>query len=264
MSPEGFHGDAHGARVASAWRSAADADLLLFLVDAQRQSAAPDPRISALLARAAASLRAAAPERPAPPPALLLLSKADLLPGGERGERLLASLVAALSPLHAFDAAFAVSALRNQGVRSLAAALAARAQPRPWPLAAEAASDAGRAAQALMATREALFERIHAEVPYGVALRHVSWTEFRDGSVRIEQELRVPSDAQRRIVVGRAGAAVGQLGIAARKALERQLGRRVHLVLRVRVARTRGGRAARAAGDGAAAADAQRWVSSEE
>lgn len=265
VTPESLHGDAHGSRVVNAWRAAASADVIMFLVDAHRQATTPDGRVTRLLARTAEELATAgpppprawlpdAPTRRFPPPALLVLNKTDLLPEATR-ERHLAALLRELSPLHDFEAAFGVSALDAAGVAPLAAHLATHATLERWPLPPERATDAGPAAQALTATREAMFERLHAELPYGVALRHVSWTDFRDGSVRIEQALVVATDAQRRIVIGRNGATVGQMGIAARKALEKLFGRRVHLILRVKVAR--GGRAARIADDDAAIADAR-------
>ena len=244
------------------------------------QITAPDPRIPNLLSRVAAELVAVAPHRrrppwadeaspdaavadaaPFPPPAVLVLNKTDLLPAASR-QRALTSLLSALSPLHAFDAAFGVSSLQRRGVAPLAAHLLSHARPGTWALPPERATDAGPAAQALTATREALFDRLHAELPYGIALRHVSWTNFRDGSVRIEQALVVPTDAQRRIVVGRGGAAIGQLGIAARKTLERLFGRRVHLILRVKVARGR--RAAQEGGDAALMADVRSAVATSE
>ena len=268
VTPETLHGEAHGARVVNAWRAAASADVIMFLVDAHRQATAPDGRVTRLLARTAEELAAVgpppprpwlegdadAPPRRFPPPAVLVLNKTDLLPEATR-ERHLAALLRELSPLHDFEAAFGVSALDAAGVAPLAAHLAQHAAPERWPLPPERATDAGPAAQALTATRAAMFERLHAELPDDVALRHVSWTDFKDGSARIEQVLVVASDAQRRIVVGRNGATVGQMGIAARKSLEKLFGRRVHLILRVKVAR--GGRASRTPGDDAAVADAQ-------
>jgi len=252
VTPESMHGDAHGSRVVGAWRAAASADVILFLVDAHRQATVPDGRVTRLLQRTAEELALAgpapqrpwladAPPRPFPPPAVLVLNKTDLLPEATR-ERHLAALLRELSPLHDFEVAFGLSALDAAGVAPLAAHLVAHAAKERWPLPPERATDAGPAAQALTATREAM-------------LRHVSWTDFRDGSVRVEQALVVASDAQRRIVVGRHGATVGQMGIAARKSLEKLFGRRVHLILRVKVAR--GGRASRTADDDAAIADAR-------
>lgn len=255
-----LHGASHSSRVSSAWRAAADAHALCFLVDAHRQWEAPDHRVSSLLAGAAAAISAAAASGgglsstlsrvPTPvPPSYLVLTKTDRLPEGVR-EATLRALVASLGVLHPFEGAFAVSALHRHGVAPLAAALCRHAVAAPWPLPAGAASDRGEIAQALAATQGALFDRLHEELPYSVALRHEAWDDFRDGSVRIEQSLTVPSHGARKIVVGAGGAAIGQIGIAARKACERAFGRRVHLILTVKVARP--GRAAREAQDAAA------------
>ena len=116
----------------------------------------------------------------------------------------------------------------------------------PWPFPADQAADRGVVAQALAATQGALFDRLHDELPYTISLRHVSWREFRDGSARVEQALVVPSPAVRKIVVGKEGAVVGQIGIAARKACEEMFGRRIHLILTVKVAK--GHRASHAEG----------------
>ena len=61
----------------------------------------------------------------------------------------------------------------------------------------------------------------------------VSLKPLRDGSVRIEQDLVLPTENVRRIVVGRGGAAVGAVGRSARLELEKIWQRRVHLILNV-------------------------------
>jgi len=230
--------------------------LTLRAVASCAQVTAPDPRVPALFARAAQELLAAASRGGGadggsyvPPHSLLVLNKADALPGASRRPAL-RRLLDDLAPLHDFSAAFGISALQRSGVAALTAHLLALGKAARWPLPPERATDRGPAAQALAATQGALFERLHAEVPYHVSLRHVSWEDFRDGSARVEQVLLVPSDAVRKIVVGSGGAAIGQIGIAARKACERLFGRRVHLILRVKVARGR--RAALAEGPDAA------------
>jgi len=260
VGPASWRGSAHAQRVASAWRTAADADVVLFVVDAARQAASGDPRVPLLLRRAGEELgaaaerggrgaaglglrpaAAAAPGADAPPlslpPALLVLNKADALAGPPLPE--LRALLADLSACHDFAACHAVSALRRSGVAALRRALLARAVPGRWPLPPQRVAERGAAAQALAATSSALFERLHDELPYSIQVRHAGWEEFRDGSVRIEHTLLVPSDAVRRIVVGAGGAAVGQMGIAARRALEKAFGRRVHLILNVKVSKGR-------------------------
>lgn len=174
-----------------------------------------------------------------PPRSVLVLNKTDCLRPATQRLDMLRSLLSELVPLHAFDAMFAVSALKHHGCGALVRHLLACARPVPWPLPPDQAADRGPIAQALAATQGALFERLHAELPYVISLRHVSWREFKDGSVRVEQSLVVPTHAVRKIVVGKDGSAIGQIGIAARKACEEMFNRRVHLILNVKVTRGR-------------------------
>lgn len=44
---------------------------------------------------------------------------------------------------------------------------------------------------ALEVTREKLYQRVNQELPYRCAVKHVDWQYFRDGSVRVEQEILV-------------------------------------------------------------------------
>jgi len=67
------------------------------------------------------------------------------------------------------------------------------------------------------------------------------------GSIVAEYDLLVSREPVRRMVVGKGGSVIGEIGISARKELERLLDRKVHLYLTVRVA-GRGG--SRGGGDG--------------
>ena len=86
-----------------------------------------------------------------------------------------------------------------------------------------------------------MFRALRAELPYVVAVTLAHWHDCRDGAVRVGVELTVPRPSARAVVVGAGGAVVGAIGIAARTELERLLGRRVHLDVRVKVANRGGG-----------------------
>ncbi|CAI7870515.1 unnamed protein product [Closterium sp. NIES-54] len=75
------------------------------------------------------------------------------------------------------------------------------------------------------------------EVPYAIEHRHVSCSVLRDGSLRIEQLLLVQSNAQRAMLVGKAGQVVRSIGREARYQLQNILGGPVHLILQARVDR---------------------------
>ena len=58
-------------------------------------------------------------------------------------------------------------------------------------------------------------------------------------AVRIEQDIVVPSQSARAIVVGKQGVSVGVVGKAARMVMEEAWQRRVHLILNVKIASKR-------------------------
>jgi GTP-binding protein Era len=58
-----------------------------------------------------------------------------------------------------------------------------------------------------------------------------------DGLVTIRAEVWAESDSQKGILIGEKGSKVKEVGTAARRELERELGTRVHLDLQVKVRR---------------------------
>jgi GTP-binding protein Era len=104
--------------------------------------------------------------------------------------------------------------------------------------------------RAIEVVRECVYQRLHKELPYNVVPLHDTWENFRNGDYKIEQTLVVDSVNVKQIVVGRRGSAIGQIGIRARTILEEIFGRKVHLVLHVKVRKkNRGGGARRLAGE---------------
>lgn len=221
----------HSRKVQLAWDAACRADHMLFIVDAERQLRTPDPRVPRLVARLADEMERHAVAGEGTPRSALVLNKADLLPRAERPAML--HLARELGALHAFDDVYFLSAKQRQGTDELLERLLEAAVPRPWEMGPDERSDLGEAGIALEVVRSQFFRRLHQELPYAVEPVHVSWEDFRNGSVRIEQDLVVDSERHRKIVVGGKGAAIGQVGRRARLVLESAFNRRVHLILNV-------------------------------
>jgi GTP-binding protein Era len=82
--------------------------------------------------------------------------------------------------------------------------------------------------------RESVLHATRAEVPHAVA---VAVDEFVETPtlVRIRATLHVEKPGQRKILVGKGGTTIRDVGIAARKRIEGLVGRKVHLELFVRV-----------------------------
>jgi GTP-binding protein Era len=79
--------------------------------------------------------------------------------------------------------------------------------------------------------REAAFECLEQEVPYGVAVEIRSFDESRPDLVRIAADLLVERASQKGIVLGKGGSMIKRIGVAARPRIEKLLDRRVFLEL---------------------------------
>ena len=82
--------------------------------------------------------------------------------------------------------------------------------------------------------REACFESLRQEIPYGVAVRTTSFKE-EDTIVRVACEIVVDKPNHKAIVIGAKGQQLKQIGTEARREIERIVGRQVFLELHVQV-----------------------------
>jgi GTP-binding protein Era len=105
----------------------------------------------------------------------------------------------------------------------------------PWAYPEDQSADVQLRFLASEITREKLYERLHDELPYVSTVETEKWEERKDGSVRIDQVIYVERDSQKKIVLGAGGRTIKLLGQTARQDLEKELGRRVHLFLFVKV-----------------------------
>jgi GTP-binding protein Era len=72
-------------------------------------------------------------------------------------------------------------------------------------------------------------------LPYASTVETENWEERPDGSVRIDQVIFVERENQRKIVLGKAGQGIKEIGRLAREELSAMLERKVHLFLFVKV-----------------------------
>jgi GTPase len=205
------------AMVSTAWSGAHDADLVCVLLDAR---AGLDDEAEAIFAKLADVAH----------PKLLVINKIDLVPR----EKLLALAKAANDRL-AFTQTFMISALSGDGVDDLRTTLAAMVPPGPFHYPEDQMSDAPIRQLAAEITREKIFQKLHQELPYRSTVETDSWTERKDGSVRIEQTIFVERESQRKIVLGKAGATIKSIGADARKEIAGIIEQPVHLFLFVKV-----------------------------
>jgi GTP-binding protein Era len=205
------------AMVNAAWDGAQEADAILLVVDARKKRRDDlQPILDALKDR---------PER-----RILVLNKVDAC---AKEPLLLAA--EALTAEVGFEEVYFVSALTGDGVPELKSHLAALMPEGPWHYPEDQVSDASERLLATEITREQLYRQLHDELPYDSTVRPESYTERRDGSVEIHQQIVIARDSQKGIVLGKGGSKLKAIGEAARKELAEILGRKVHLFLHVKV-----------------------------
>ena len=224
------------AMVAAAWGGAADADVVVLLVEAHRGltdgvrailDGLRERLASGFPATAGASAAASAP---AAPLVALAINKIDRV----RRERLL-GLAAEMAEAHPFERVFMISAERGHGVQDLRAWLGETLPEGPWLYPEDQIADLPLRMLAAETTREKLTLRLHQELPYQLTVETEAWEESRNGSVRIEQVVYVAREGHRGIVLGHGGETIKAVGQLARTDLEAFLERRVHLFLRVQL-----------------------------
>ncbi len=205
------------AMVASAWSGAQDADLTGVLIDARKGI---DAEAGAIVAKLP-ELRGRK---------FLLLNKIDVV-----DKPALFALAKALNDRAAFAATFMISALSGDGVADVRSWLAQEVPAGPWLYPEDQISDAPLRLLAAEITREKLFQRLHQELPYQSTVETESWTQMKDGSVRIEQTIFVERESQRKIVIGKRGQTLKAIGAEARKEIGEIVESPVHLFLFVKV-----------------------------
>jgi len=208
------------AMVAAAWGGAADADLIVLLIEAHR----------GLTEGTKAIISTMRDRNPRGQPVALAINKIDRV----KAEALLA-LAAAANEAFPFVGTFMISADKGYGVDKLKVWLAGQVPPGPWFYPEDQIADLPLRLIAAEVTREKLTLRLHEELPYQLTVETEKWDDRADGSVRIDQIVFVAREGHKGIVLGHAGETIKAISQAARLDLVEFLGRPVHLFVQVKV-----------------------------
>ncbi len=208
------------AMVAAAWGGAADADVIVLLIEAHRGlTEGVQGIIEALKERLPQGQRVA-----------LAINKIDRV----KAEVLLA-LAEQMNAAYPFVRTFMISAERGHGVEDLKDWLAGEMPEHAWFYPEDQIADVPLRAIAAEITREKLTLRLHEELPYQLTVETESWQDRPDGSTRIDQVIYVARDGHKGIVLGAKGETIKGIGAAARAEISAFLERKVHLFLQVKV-----------------------------
>ncbi|MEO1025355.1 MAG: GTPase Era [Pseudomonadota bacterium] len=207
------------AMVAAAWSGAADADIVVLMVEAHR---GVTEGVDAILS----SLE----ERGGDGPVALAINKIDRV---ERSALL--ALTQELNERFSFAETFMISAEKGYGVQDLKAWLASELPAGPWLYPEDQIADMPMRMIAAEMTREKLTLRLHQELPYQLTVETEAWEDRPDGSVKIDQVIYVARDGHKGIVLGKKGETIKAVGQLAREEIAAFLERKVHLFLQVKV-----------------------------
>jgi len=208
------------AMVSAAWAGAADADIVVLLVEAHR----------GITEGVAAILAALQDRTPKGQKVALAINKIDRV----KSEVLLA-LTTELNAAYNFASTFMISAERGHGVQDLRIWLAGEVPKGVWHYPEDQIADAPLRQIAAEITREKLTLRLHQELPYQLTVETEGWEERRDGSVKIDQMIFVTREGHRGIALGPKGETIKGVSMASRQEIAVFLGRKVHLFLQVKV-----------------------------
>lgn len=208
------------AMVAAAWGGAADADIIVLLVEAHR----------GLTDGVQAIIDNLKDKIPSTATVALAVNKIDKV----KAETLLA-LTAKLNDAFPFAKTFLISAERGYGVDDLREWLAAEIPAGPWFYPEDQIADLPMRMIAAEMTREKLTLRLHEELPYQLTVETEKWEDRPDGSTRIDQVVYVARDGHKGIVLGAKGETIKAIGQQARAEIATFLDRPVHLFLTVKV-----------------------------
>jgi GTP-binding protein Era len=202
-------------------RELAESDLALLVINGEEGVGPGDRFIARALIEAGTGL-----------PVICAVNKSDRL-----GPNEIVPVLAAAAELEGVDEVFPISARSGEGLEALIERLGELLPEGPYMYPPEDHSD--QSSEVLLAEliREQVLNRTREEIPHSVEVSVKEIALREDGLTTVRAEVWAEAESQKGILVGRGGAKIGEIGTAARRSLEAELGGKVHLDLQVRVRR---------------------------
>jgi GTP-binding protein Era len=205
--------------VAAAWSGAADADVVVLLIEAHRG-----------LTEGVQAILDGLKERTDDRKVALAINKIDRVEAP-----VLLKLTEELNAAYPFDETYMISAEKGHGVEQLRAWLAREVPEGPWLYPEDQIADLPLRMIAAEMTREKLTLRLHQELPYQLTVETEAWENRKDGSAKIDQVIYVARDGHKGILLGKKGETIKAVSKAAREEIAEFVGHPVHLFLQVKV-----------------------------
>jgi GTP-binding protein Era len=200
-------------------RELAESDAVLLVINAEEGVGPGDRFIAKVLLKTREGV-----------PVICAVNKCDRL-----GKGATAAALDAAARLEVVDEVFPVSARTGEGLGALIDRLAELAPEGPLLYAPEDRSDLPSEVLLAELIREQILNRTREEIPHSVEVAVTDVERRDDGLVAVHAEVWAESESQKAILVGAGGSKVREVGTAARRELELELGAHVYLDLQVRV-----------------------------
>jgi GTPase len=197
----------------------ADADAVLLVVNAEEGIGAGDRFIARHLLASGDGT-----------PIVCAVNKVDRLSNAET-----AAALAHAAELGIADEVFPISARTGNGVAALVSHLTALIPEGPLLYPPQERTDQPSDVHLAELIREQVLRRTRDELPHAVEVAVEEIETRDDGLVAVTAQVWAETESQKAILIGKGGSMVRDIGTAARKELERELGAKVFLDLHVRV-----------------------------
>jgi GTPase len=201
----------------------AESDAALFVLNGAERSAGGDRFIAAALAEAKL-------------PVVVAVNKVDVLSRARTAKALVQAAELEAIGMDVREIV-PVSALKGSGIDVLRDTLTALLPEGPFYFPEDQHSDQPLAVALAELVREQALKRTREEVPHSIEAQVEEIERRADGLTVVRAVLWAETESQKAILIGRAGHMVRDVGTAARKEIEREVGTRVHLDLTVKVRR---------------------------
>lgn len=202
-------------------RAFADADVIVWIVEPVTYIGAGEERIAELINKRNKKER----------PVILVINKADTLKRASD----ISAVMEAYGSKCSFDDIIAVSALTGKNEEILMDTLFKYMPEGPLYYDEETVTEIPMRSIAEELIREQMLRFISDEIPHGAAVMVERFSERKNGLYDIEADIICEKDSHKGIIIGKGGAMLKRIGIAARAEIEDQMGARVNLKLFVKV-----------------------------
>jgi GTP-binding protein Era len=197
----------------------AEADVVLLVINGEQGVGPGDRFIARAMLAAHADL-----------PVLCAVNKCDRLRQAQT-----AAVLTQAAELEVVDEVYPVSAKTGAGMGPLIDQLAILMPEGPFMYPPEDRHDEPSEVHLAELIREQVLRRTRDELPHAVEVVVDEVSEREDGLHAVSAQIWAETRSQKGILIGKGGRMIREIGTAARKELERELGTRVFLDLKVRV-----------------------------